>query len=261
MIFSNNETALYICRRLYNFFVYSQIDEQVEIQIIQPLAAIFRENNYDIKPVLETLFKSAHFNDSANHGVILKNPLDFFFSSVRSLTLNLYDKENIKERQATLNSFFFWTTLMGLEIGDPPSVAGWPAYYQTPQYDKSWVTTDSITKRAQLTDMISYAYYADSELFYLTDFIQLVSTFDDPAYPDTLLDEAENLLLGISLGERSRAVMKSILLAGQQEDYHWTLAWNDYLGAPENEELRNVVQNRLRSTFVALLQQGEFHLT
>lgn len=260
MIFDNDETALYVCRRLYNFFIYSEIDDQVEEQIIQPLADIFRDNNYEIEPVVKALFLSAHFNDPANHGVVIKNPLDFFFSGVRGLDLSLYDQNNFEEQLATLNSFFYWTTLMGLEIGDPPSVAGWPAYYQVPQFDKSWITTDSITKRAQITDMVSYAYFANEDLYYMTDFISYIKSFDDPAYPDTLLAEAELLLLGIPLGEKSRAILKSILLAGQQEDYHWTLAWNDHLREPDNEELKNVVQNRLRSTFTALLQQGEFHL-
>ena len=55
-------------------------------------------------------------------------------------------------------------------------------------------------------------------------------------------------------------LLKSILLAGQQEDYHWSLAWNDHLNNPGNQEFKNVVENRLRSTFMNLMQQGEYHL-
>lgn len=261
MIFSNPETALFICRRLYNFFVYSEIDETTETNVIKPLANIFRENDYEIKPVLEALFKSAHFNDSANHGVVIKNPLDILFSSVKTLEIPLLkDEETLSNEFATLNSFVYWGSLLGLEIGDAPSVAGWPAYYQSPQFDKSWITTDSIAKRAQLTDMVCYAFYANGELFYRTDLIEFVKGFDTPEYPDQLIEEAELLFLGIPLSEKSKGILKSILLAGQQEDYHWSLAWNDHLNNPEDQEFKNVVENRLRSTFINLMQQGEYHL-
>lgn len=61
MIFSQDEVAKYICRRLYRWFIYYVIDNNAEQNIIIPLAQIFRNNNYEIKPVLETLLKSAHF--------------------------------------------------------------------------------------------------------------------------------------------------------------------------------------------------------
>ncbi len=46
MIFDNNETALYLCRRLYQFFVYPEIDAAAESQVIEPLANILRTNDY-----------------------------------------------------------------------------------------------------------------------------------------------------------------------------------------------------------------------
>jgi len=260
MIFDNSETARYICRRLYNFFVYSEIDEATEANVIEPLANIFRSNDYEIMPVLNALFKSAHFNDQANHGVLIKNPMDFFFNTVKSLNIELFEEGELADEYATLNSFVYWQSQLGLEIGDPPSVAGWPAYYQSPQFDKSWITTDSIAKRAELSDATSYAFFANAVLFYRTDLIKLLQTFDNPEDPNDMLAEAGKLLLGIPLSEKSTSILKSILLAGQEEDYHWSLAWNDHLNQPDNEELKNVVENRLRSTFMNLMQQGEFHL-
>src|SRR5207244_2157509 len=42
MIFATNEVAMYICRRIYRFFVYGDIDSTIEANVITPLAAIFR---------------------------------------------------------------------------------------------------------------------------------------------------------------------------------------------------------------------------
>ncbi|MEL6538035.1 MAG: DUF1800 family protein, partial [Bacteroidota bacterium] len=85
MIFDTQEAAKYICRRLYNFFVYPEIDETTETNIIEPLAAVFRDADYEIKPVLKKLFKSEHFFDAANRGAMIKSPADFLLGIWRSL--------------------------------------------------------------------------------------------------------------------------------------------------------------------------------
>ncbi len=41
---------------------------------------------------------------------------------------------------------------MQQNIGDPPNVAGWQAYYQQPEYDKLWISSDTLPKRNQFTD-------------------------------------------------------------------------------------------------------------
>ena len=61
MIFATNDVAMHICRKLYRWFVYYDIDATTEANVITPLAQVFRNNNYDIKPVLDTLLKSEHF--------------------------------------------------------------------------------------------------------------------------------------------------------------------------------------------------------
>src|SRR5205823_4891756 len=74
MIFATNEVAMYICRRIYRFFVYGNIDSTIETNVITPLAAIFRSNNYELKPVLSALFKSEHFFDVLTQGAMIKSP-------------------------------------------------------------------------------------------------------------------------------------------------------------------------------------------
>src|SRR5450432_870823 len=77
MIFSQEEVSRFICRKLYRFFVYHNIDETTERDLIEPLAALFRKENYEIGPVLEALFSSQHFFDPANFGCMIKSPIDF----------------------------------------------------------------------------------------------------------------------------------------------------------------------------------------
>ena len=42
MIFNQDETARFLCRKLYRFFVYYNITPDVETQVIIPLAQIFK---------------------------------------------------------------------------------------------------------------------------------------------------------------------------------------------------------------------------
>jgi uncharacterized protein (DUF1800 family) len=74
MIFATQEVAKYICRRLYRWFVYYDIDDTVEATIITPLANLFRTGNYEIKPVLDVLLKSEHFFDALAKGCLIKSP-------------------------------------------------------------------------------------------------------------------------------------------------------------------------------------------
>ncbi|HEX8461100.1 MAG TPA: DUF1800 family protein, partial [Segetibacter sp.] len=48
MVFNAQEVSKYICRRLYRWFVYYDIDSSVETNVIEPLAVIFRNNNYEL---------------------------------------------------------------------------------------------------------------------------------------------------------------------------------------------------------------------
>jgi len=43
---------------------------------------------------------------------------------------------------------------MGLNPVDPPNVAGWPAYYQSPEYNELWINADTLPKRNKFTDLM-----------------------------------------------------------------------------------------------------------
>ena len=78
MIFEQEQVSRFIIRKLYRWFVYYHIDERIEEEIIEPLAQLFRQSNYEIQPVIRKLLKSNHFFDAATKGLMIKNPIDFF---------------------------------------------------------------------------------------------------------------------------------------------------------------------------------------
>lgn len=248
MIFENEEVSLFICRRLYNFFVYHEIDDATESNVIVPLAQIFRDNNFDITPVLITLFKSEHFFDSANYGASVKNPVDQLLGFLRVLENEIPEDPN--ERYNANSTVLWLMSNAGLEMGDPPNVAGWQAYYQAPNFDKLWINTETVLQRIQ----------QQQYMMWMSDPTIVISTLNNPGNPNEMIKELSLLLMGIELSEEIRNGLKSTLLTGQDSDGYWTTAWNQFINDPDNMEYRTIVENRLKVMFRSMLEFGEFQL-
>ncbi len=75
MIFTTTEASRFICRKLYKWFVYYEIDDDTEANVIAPMAAVLKSNNYDIKPALAVLLKSEHFFDPINQACYIKTSI------------------------------------------------------------------------------------------------------------------------------------------------------------------------------------------
>ncbi|MEL7148363.1 MAG: DUF1800 family protein [Bacteroidota bacterium] len=93
LIFDQSETALHIMRKLYRFFVYHDITEELQNTVLQDLADIFVNNDYKLQPVLEALFTSRHFYDAEagvtdnNFGGIIKSPVDIVVGFARTFEI------------------------------------------------------------------------------------------------------------------------------------------------------------------------------
>jgi uncharacterized protein (DUF1800 family) len=260
MIFDQQECAMFFCRKLYRFFVYSEIDENTEQNIIAPMAQILRDNDYEIQPVLDALFKSAHFYTDENIGACVKSPLDFLIGFWRSTRVK-YPAQDLTSKAHIHTSMLWNMSSIGLEVLDPPNVAGYPAYYQIPQFDKHWITTDTVPYRAILTDSFVWWGFWSQSVLTNVDVLAYVTSLNNAAEPELLIDEACQNLLAVPLTAKGRAPLRSILLSGQMSDHYWTDAWLNYLGDPTNEVAKNIVEVRLKLFFQRLFQMSEFHLT
>lgn len=262
MIFSNNEVALHICRNLYRWFVYYDINAATEANVITPLAQIFRANNYDIKPVLSTLLKSEHFFDVLNQGCQIKSPVDLVVSSVREFEVvfpALTDVVNVYNMWAYLAR---WTAILQQNIGDPPSVSGWPAYYQEPQFYEIWINSDTLPKRNQFTDLMIQTGYTQSGRKIIFDPVEMAKKIcPAPDDPNRLITDSLAVFYRIDLSAASRqSIKKQILLSNQDQDYYWSNAWNAYISAPGNTANYQAVYTRLRDLYKYLMNLSEYQL-
>ena len=260
MIFSKEEVALFICRKLYRFFVYYVIDQNVEDTIIAPLAQIFRDNNYDILPVVATLLKSEHFFDAYNKGCYIKNPLDLTVGVLRNFNLSI-------EAPTLLEDWFmplylnYYTSSLQMLPGDPPNVAGWAAYRQAPMYYRNWITADTIRNRNIFSDALTLYYIETPGGYQLKiDHVAFATQFDHPEDPVQLVDDIVKLLLPMDLSAFKKYLLKSILLSGQASDYYWTNAWNAYLANPNDTMAYETVRTRLALLHKYIMSLPEYQL-
>lgn len=261
MIFRQNEVANFMVRKLYRWFVYYDIDEATEENVIKPLANIFRSNNYEIKPVMEALLKSEHFFDVANRGAIIKSPVDFAIGLNRLYDIEYPSATNYVDLYNAWNVNIYLLALMQQDIGDPPSVAGWPAYYQIPQYHQLWVNSDTLPKRNQMTDtLVQFGYRAGTNRIKI-DPLAFAEKFNSVSKPSDFINDLVQHMYTLDVSAEQKDYMRSILLSGQVHDYHWTDAWNAYVNDKNDEMKQNVVGVRLIMLFKYLMNLSEFQLS
>ncbi len=261
MILANDECALFLCRKIYRFFVYHEIDELTEEMVIGPLAQVMRDNNYELRPVLAVLFKSQHFFDMLQYGAQIKGPMDHLIGMYREFHTPIPDRTMLIDRYQHNATVHYVGALFLQNLGDPPNVSGWPAYHQAPVFDKSWISTDTLPRRAQFSDWLLWAGISTENFLSQLDILGTVAQLPNPADPNALVDDILKWMYSIDLPLQFRLQLKAILLSGQISDYYWTDAWVAYVNDPTNEMKRETVRNRLLPFFYTILHQEEYQLS
>jgi uncharacterized protein (DUF1800 family) len=263
MLFAKEDTAKYICRRIYRWFVFYYIDETVEKNIITPLATIFKNNNFEIKPVLTALFNSAHFYDPLYIGCQIKSPIDHVIGTLRKTNVVFPNAiTDYADAYTHFNNMVGQLTNFGQNLVDPPNVAGWPAYYQSPEYGELWINADTLPKRNKFTDlMIETGYTRNGKrvIIDLIPFSKAVSS--NPSNPNQLIQDLFDLLISTEVDQTIKDNLKrQILLSGQTADYYWTEAWNSYQSNQSTANF-NLVNTRLKALVKYIMNLPDYQLS
>lgn len=261
MLFAQNELGMYICRRLYRFFVYYNITSDIELNVITPLAELFKASNYQIKPVLKALFTSDHFYKIENRSCNIKAPIEFVVGLCREFEVVFPDKSDI------VNSYYMWDYLRATastiqqDIGDPPNVSGWTAYYQEPQFYELWINSDTLPKRNAFTDRFISTGYTRNSKKIIIDPIAYTSKFSKPEDPDILINDVIAHLYTIDISAQVKIFLKSILLSNQVTNNYWTEAWNNYKATPNDAARTAIVTTRLKEFYKYIMNLEEYQLS
>ena len=246
MIFNTTEAARFICRKLYKWFVYYQIDDYTEANVITPLGELLRSSNFEIKPVLSALLKSEHFFDPLSQACYIKSPYDIIVGTLREFNVSFPPYTNYVTGYPLFGSIYSKAGDMQQTLFQPPDVSGWPSYYQEPMHYELWVNSNSLPIRANYTDALISDNMIDVRAF--------ANYSSNPADPNQLINDVTALLLRYPLSTNSKTYVKNrFLLNNTSNDTVWTTAWN-----ANNTAVINASLNEL---FKFIMNLPEFHLS
>jgi len=256
VIFESENTAINIVRDIYIWFVHYEIDEIIEVEIIAPLAEILRDADYNIKPVLKALFESAHFYNNSFFGSKIKSPIELLLGFTKTF---IELPEPIKPEHRICHGLYFETDKMGQAVSKVPTVAGWKAYYQSPNFYRTWINSITLPLRMSFLEGAIDPGLLLVATEYKVDVLKFVETLSYPNDPNTLISELSEILYSNPLGEQQLISLKQILIPGLP-DFEWTVEYDAYLLDPLNEEKRTAVEKRLQNLFVAMVLLPEYQL-
>ena len=171
------------------------------------------------------------------------------------------DSSNLAGQYSAWDRLRTQASSMSQDAGDPPSVAGWQAYYQQPSYHEMWINSDSLPKRNQFTDRMCSNGYTSNGATLIFDPVIFTTTLTTPGDPLLLIDEVLSLLYSIDVSQTLKDYLLTILLSGQTANYYWTNAWDDYMGDPTNTSYLMIVQSRLQSFYRYIMDLSEYQLS
>lgn len=136
IILAQPAASEFIAAKLYRFFVRDEISDATR----QALGKTFRGADYEIKPLLKTIFLSHDFHSERSVATQIKSPVQLFVSTYRKLGVS---------KTPTAPDFNDLTEPLGQSLLYPPNVAGWSG-------GRAWITPATLLERGNAMRGILY---------------------------------------------------------------------------------------------------------
>src|SRR6185295_3970534 len=127
VILAQPVTGEHVAGKIYRFFARQDLSPELRAE----LGARLRQSNYEIAPLLETIFMSRDFYSPATMATHIKSPVE--------LVISTYKKMGLTEVPG-VPDFNDVTEALGQKLLYPPTVAGWAN-------GKSWITPGLLLAR------------------------------------------------------------------------------------------------------------------
>jgi uncharacterized protein (DUF1800 family) len=134
ILLENKQTANYISKKIYRYFVNDNINETNQ----QWLSNRFYSNNYNIAKLLQDIYTSDWFYDEKNIGTRIKSPIELLAGIRRLLPMQLENEQSQLLFERALGQVLFY----------PPNVAGWPG-------GKNWIDSSSLMLRLRIPQILA----------------------------------------------------------------------------------------------------------
>ena len=136
LIMAQPATAEFMAAKLYRYLVRQELSPELQ----GDLAAILRGSEYEMKPMLQTVFLSKDFYSPASMGTHIKSPTELVVSTYKKLGVD--DVPGIPDFNRVVTS-------LGQELFWPPTVAGWA-------HGRSWITPGLLLERGNFARAVLF---------------------------------------------------------------------------------------------------------
>ena len=130
IILAQPVTAEFVAAKLYRFFVREEMSGATRTA----LGRTFRDDGYQVKPLLKRIFLSKDFYSDPSVATQIKSPVQLVVSTYKRLGLT---------EVPTIPDFGRMTASLGQALYDPPNVAGWAG-------GRTWITPSTLLERGNL---------------------------------------------------------------------------------------------------------------
>ncbi len=201
--------AKHTCKKIYAHFVNFEVNNDV----VDELAQILFDNNFELLPVFKKLFASEHFFDEHEFNTHIKSHVEYFTSFLKQFNYKLdYDSGS---------SFNWFCSSLGQEYFEPVDVAGW-------KENKTWIDSGSLLVRWLYTGWFTGSIIYDNKEMIVAYVKELTNDSNDPEYVvRTIVDQY--LVTGLA-SESDYANLLIAFKADLPENYYteglWNLDWD-----------------------------------
>ncbi|NCF85851.1 MAG: DUF1800 family protein [Verrucomicrobiaceae bacterium] len=136
LILEQVQCAEHLGKKIWRYFV--GVDP--EASLMAELGRQLRDHDYEIAPLLRTIFQSEEFYDEAAIGNQIKDPVDIVISIVKVLEMPLLPRATT-----------YWAMdEMGQNLLHPPTIQGWP---EPVAEGNRWMTVEGLLSRINLASL------------------------------------------------------------------------------------------------------------
>jgi hypothetical protein len=267
MIFAQDATAKNIVRKLYRFFIKSEISPNAESSFITPLANKLKSDNYDLFDTIETLLSSQHFYDEDDNnpndeavGALIKPPKELMDHVINYFGVTIPDNQ-YKHYQRVVPG---WLNITKMKLGYNDSVSGYDGYFLGESYDKNWYTLDTaearlaipksfLDGRNRVTGNKKRKLFGNIKIDIMT-WVNNPNNISNPSNAETIVDELfEGLFPETPSTSRKSYFLNTVFLQGLSP-MSWWFEWQNYQETGDETEVKQGLYNLLS----AILQSPEF---
>jgi uncharacterized protein (DUF1800 family) len=132
IIFTQPAASKFIATKLLEAFVY----DDPEPELVDGVAALLRRNDFNLRPVMETLLVSNVFYSPRAYRALVKSPVEFVVGSYQLFGVQQADPKALAALRR-MNQVLFY----------PPNVKGWPG-------GSTWLNSTTVLARENFTNAL-----------------------------------------------------------------------------------------------------------